>query len=76
MERKTSMEKKIGVAQKDVSKAKKRYNTATSNLQKLLNKRDAARKMELLSTVGKRKQSYEAIMYHLEDGNSDKNSDK
>lgn len=59
------LEQKIGVAQEEVSKAKKRYDAATSNLQKLLDKRDAIRKEELLSAVIKSKRSYDDIMCYL-----------
>lgn len=68
MARKTSMsvlEQKITFAQEDVSKAKKRYDAATSNLQKLLDKRDALRNEELLSTVAKSTRSYDEIMQYL-----------
>lgn len=68
MARKTSMsllEEKIKTAQEEVSKAKKRYDTATSNLQKLLEKRDALRNEELLSAVAKSARSYGEIMQYL-----------
>lgn len=68
MARKTSMsllEEKIKTAQEEVSKAKKRYDTATSNLQKLLEKRDALRNEELLSAVAKSVRSYGEIMQYL-----------
>lgn len=69
MARKTSidlLEQKIGIAQDEVSKAKKRYDAATSNLQKLLDKREALRNEELLSAVAKSTRSYDEIMQYLE----------
>lgn len=69
MARKTSiglLEQKISIAQEEVSKAKKRYDAATSNLQKLLDKREALRNEELLSAVAKSTRSYDEIMQYLE----------
>lgn len=69
MARKTRMdllEQKISIAQEEVSKAKKRYDTATSNLQKLLDKQESVRNEELLAAVAKSKRSYDEIMQYLE----------
>lgn len=75
MERKTSISllgQKINTAQEEVPKAKKRYDTATSNLQKLLDKRDALRNEELLSAVAKSTKSYDEIMQYLSSQDIDK----
>lgn len=65
------LEQKISAAQEEVSKSKKQYDTATSNLQKLLDKRETLRNEELLSAISKSKRIHEEIMQYLEGQNMD-----
>ena len=44
-----ALDRKIEKAQQEVSVAKKRYDSATAELKKLLDKRDAIRSKELLT---------------------------
>lgn len=59
------LERKIEKAQDDVIRTKKAYEHATEELKKLLDKRDAIRKDELIQAVSKSTKSYEEIMQFL-----------
>ena len=66
--RKTSreaLEEKIEKAEADVTAAKEKYEQATANLKQLLEKREAIRKEEIMSAIGKSGRSYEEIMDFL-----------
>ena len=71
MARMTSMEaleQKIEKAQALVSRKKKEYDTAISNLSDLLDKRDAIRRDELMKAILKSSRTYEEVMAFLDDG--------
>lgn len=76
--RRTSMEAlqdKIEKAQTDVSNAKRKYDEATAALKKLLDKRDALRKEELITAVTKSTRTYEEIMAFLQSDSPTKEVD-
>ena len=71
MARMTSMEaleQKIEKVQALVSRKKKEYDTAISNLSDLLDKRDAIRRDELMKAILKSSRTYEEVMAFLDDG--------
>ncbi len=59
------LEQKIEKAQEDVVKAKKKYDTATALLKKLLDKRDAIRAEEIMTAIAKSDRSYDDIMRYI-----------
>ena len=77
--RRTSMEvleDKIEKGQTDVSNAKRKNDEATAELKKLLDKRDALRKEELITAVSKGARTYEEIMALLQSDFPTKEVDK
>ena len=68
-----SLNKKIEIAEKAVMNARIQYEQATSNLKKLLDKRDALRKDELVKAIAKSSKSYEQILAYI---SSDHDSDE
>lgn len=76
MARVTSMdalENKIKKAQEQVSKTKKQYDTAVSNLSALLDKRDALRRDGLVKAIMNSGRSYEEVLAFLEASSSEAN---
>lgn len=70
-----SLNKKIEIAEKAVVNARIQYEQATGNLKKLLDKRDALRKDELVKAIAKSSKSYEQILaYITSEIDSDKES--
>ena len=57
---------KIEKAQKDLVKAKHRYDAVAANLKDLLDKRDALRQKKLLDAIAQSGRSYEEIMQYLQ----------
>lgn len=55
------LDQKIEKAEQEVAKARKNYEVATSELKKLLDKRDAIRSQELLKMVSESPLSYNEI---------------
>jgi len=62
-----SFEQKIEKAQVDVVKTKQKYEAAVSKLGDLLDKRDALKRDELVTTIIKSNKSYEEILRFLND---------
>ena len=58
----TTVETKIAKAQDSVMKAKKKYDNALAELEKLLDKRDALRRDELVNAIMKSSRTYEEII--------------
>lgn len=58
----TAVETRIAKAQDSVMKAKRKYDNALADLEKLLNKRDALRRDELVSAIMKSSRTYEEII--------------
>ena len=58
----TILEARIEKAQNSVLKAKNRYDECLSVLEKLLNKRDALRRDELVNAILKSRKSYDEII--------------
>ena len=59
------LDTKIEKAQKDLVKAKHRYDAAAATLKDLLDKRDALRQKKLLDAIAQSGRSYEEIMQYL-----------
>lgn len=55
------LDQKIEKAEREVAKARKDYEAATSELKKLLDKRDALRSQELLKMISESPLSYDEI---------------
>lgn len=66
-----SLEAKIEKAEQNVIRTKKAYDSATRELKKLLDKRDAIRRDEIMAAVTKSKKSYDEILKFLEEDTSD-----
>ena len=62
------LERRIEKAQEQVSRTKKQYDAAISNLSELLDKRDALRKDELMKAFMNSDKSYEEVMAFLDSG--------
>ena len=62
-----SLEQKIEKAQVDVVKTKQKYDAAVSKLGDLMDKRDALKRDELVTTIMKSNKSYEEILRFLND---------
>lgn len=60
-----SLEAKIEKAEQNVIRTKEAYDVATEELKKLLDKRDAIRRDEIMSAVVKSKKSYDEILRFL-----------
>ena len=67
-----AVELKIERAQEQVSKTKKAYDAAISNLSELLDKRDAIRRDELVKAIMKSNKTYEEVMAFLKTGKGNK----
>ena len=67
-----ALDRKIEKAQRAVSVAKKRYDSATAELKNLLDKRDAIRSKELLKLVAESSMTYEEVIKLIR--NADKKS--
>ena len=65
-----SLEAKIEKAEQTVIRTKKTYDTATEELRKLLDKRDAIKRDEILAAVVKSNKSYDEILRFLESDGS------
>ena len=65
-----SLEAKIEKAEQSVIRTKKAYDTATEELRKLLDKRDAIKRDEILAAVVKSNKSYDEILRFLESDGS------
>ena len=65
-----SLEAKIEKAEQTVIRTKKAYDTATEELRKLLDKRDAIKRDEILAAVVKSNKSYDEILRFLESDGS------
>ena len=71
MARPTNMEslnKKIEIAEKAVKNTRVQYEQATTNLKKLLDKRDALRKDALVKAIANSSKSYEQILAYITEG--------
>ena len=62
-----SFEQKIEKAQVDVVKTKQKYDAAVSKLGDLMDKRDALKRDELVTTIMKSNKSHEEILRFLND---------
>jgi uncharacterized coiled-coil DUF342 family protein len=56
------LEKKIENAQQKVVRTKEKYDAAIDELKKLMDKRDALKKEELIAAIGRSNKSYDEIM--------------
>ncbi len=56
------LEKKIEISQQKVLKAKENYDVAIEELKKLMDKRDALKKEELIAAIEKSNKSYDEIL--------------
>ena len=65
----TILEARIEKAQNSVIKAKNRYDECLSALEKLLNKRDALRRDELVNAILKSSKSYDEIIRFINSDN-------
>lgn len=63
-----TLENKILKAQENVSKARVRYEEATSELKKLLDKKKALQMDELVKAISTSKRSYEDILAYIQSG--------
>jgi len=63
-----ALNQKIEKAEQEVVKAKKAYDMATSELKKLLDKRDAVRSQELLKAVADSPLTYAEIIAMIKTG--------
>ena len=63
-----TLENKILKAQENVSKARVRYEEATSELKKLLDKKKALQTDELIKAISTSKRSYEDILAYIQSG--------
>jgi flagellar biosynthesis chaperone FliJ len=61
------LDRKIEKAQQEVSLAKKKYDEATKELKKLLDKRDALRSQEILKVVAESPLSYQEVVKLIQD---------
>ena len=60
-----TLEAKIEKAQQAVIRTKAAYDSATTELKKLLDKRDALKRDEIMTAVAKSKKSYDEILAFL-----------
>ena len=58
---------KIGEAEQNVARTKKAYEAATEELKKLMDKRDAVKRDEIVNAIIKSRKSYDEIMDFLAD---------
>lgn len=61
-----ALENKIAKAQENVSKARVRYEEATAELKKLLDKKKALQTDELIKAISASKRSYEDILAYVQ----------
>ena len=66
------LERKIERAQEQVSRTKKQYDAAISNLSELLDKRDALRRDELMKAFMNSDKTYDEVMAFLDSGEEKK----
>lgn len=59
------LEEKIHKAEQDVTKAKARYEEATADLKRLLDKRDALHMEQIISAIAKSDKSFDEIMCYI-----------
>ena len=74
MARQISMETlnaKIEKAEQNVIRTKKAYESATEELKKLLDKRDAIKRDEIMNAIKKSKRSYDEILEFLSEGDQE-----
>ncbi len=70
-----SLDEKIENAQQKVIKAKEKYDATVEELKKLMDKRDALKKEELIDAITKSNKSYDEVLafyktaMHNNDGN-------
>ena len=70
MERRTILiDEKIEKAKESVARAKVKYDSAVDEVEKLMAKRDAMKKEELITAVVKSSKSYDEIMEFLKTDN-------
>lgn len=65
MARRVSIEEKIEIQKGQVSKAKDRYETELTKLEKLMRKRDELRSKELMDAFTNSERSFEEVMRFL-----------
>lgn len=66
--RKISIDEKIGTAQEKVFRLKEQYDTAVSELNQLLKKKEELKKAELIEALEASKKSYDEILAFLQEG--------
>ena len=66
-----SLDEQIEKAQDRLAKAKAQYDSATADLRKLLEERDARRQKLLMAAIAKSDKSFEDILRFLESKSSD-----
>ena len=74
MARQISMETlnaKIEKAEQNVIRTKKAYESATEELKKLLDKRDAIKRDEIMNAIIKSKRSYDETLEFLSEGDQE-----
>ncbi len=59
------LEERIGKAQEDVVKAKKKYDASTATLKQLLDKRQVMRAEEVMVAIAKSNRRYEDIVNYI-----------
>lgn len=64
-----TLEQKIEKAQQAVIKTKEKYDEAAGELKKLLDKKEAARKDEIMAAIVKSKRSYDEILDFIDSRN-------
>ena len=71
-----SLNQKIEKAEQEVVRTKKAYDTATAELKKLLDKRDAVRSQELLKAVAESPLTYNEIIALIKSGGKPSDDEK
>lgn len=66
-----TLNQKIEKAQADVVRAKKKYDTATAVLKKLLDKKQAMQTEELMTAIAKSDRSFEEILNYISSSSSE-----
>ena len=61
-----TLEQRIEKAQTDVIKTKQKYDTAVATLKDLMDKRDAAKRDELISAIMKSNKTYDEILQFVQ----------
>lgn len=65
-----SIEQKIEKAKDDVDRAKAKYESTVDELERLMTKREALRKEQLISAITNSGKSYDEIMSFLKNGDN------